>query len=124
MQIGIDKRLLCVVAAAGLAACASAPTHQLGESQATVRSAEAVGAQNYPKAAYHLELAKQQLAAAKTLMHDGDRSEMKAAERLLLRAQVDAELAMQMARTEEARKDARQAWAEARELQNGGSHGR
>jgi hypothetical protein len=119
MQTGIEQRLMCVVAALGLTACASAPTQQMGESQATVTAAESVGAQKYPRAAYHLELAKQQIAQAKPLM-DGDNDEAEAAQRLLLRAQIDAELAIQMAETEEARTIAKQAWAEVRELQNEG----
>jgi hypothetical protein len=120
MQTGIEKRLLCIVAAVGLTACATAPTHQMGESQATLRAAEAVGAQEHPRAAYHLKLAQEQIASAKPLM-DGDRSDVRDAERLLLRAEVDAQLAMQLARTEDVQAEAKHAWAEVRELQNGGN---
>ena len=110
------EMMLCVVAAAGLSACATAPTQQLGEAQGTVSAAEAVGAQETPRAAYHLELARQQIAAARPLV-DGGRSDKRAAERLLVRAETDAVLAMQIARTEEMRSDAKEAWADVNQLQ-------
>jgi hypothetical protein len=97
-------------------ACATAPTHQLGESQATLSAAEAVGAEQHPRAAYHLQLARQQIAQAKPLM-DGDRSDVRDAERLLVRAEIDAKLAIQMAETHETQAEAEEAWAEVRELQ-------
>jgi hypothetical protein len=115
----VQLPLVAVVAIAGLVACASAPTHQLGEAQATVTSAESVGAQQQPRAAYHLQLAKQQIAEAKPLM-DGSRDDKRNAERLLVRAELDARLAMEMARTGEMQADAKQAWAEIQQLQGEG----
>jgi hypothetical protein len=52
----------------------------------------------------HLQLAKEQFAAAKAERSDKDR-----AGRLLARAQVDAELALALARTETERAEARDA---------------
>lgn len=110
------ETLLCVVAAAGLTACASAPTRQFGEAQGTISAAEKVGANELPKAAYHLELARHQIAAARPLM-DGGRSDKRNAERLLVRAETDALLALQMARTEQMRQEARNAWSTVNQLQ-------
>ena len=112
-------RLPLVVAIAGLVACASAPTHQLGEAQATVSSAESVGAEQEPRAAYHLQLARQQIAEAKPLM-DGSRSDKRNAAMLLTRAELDARLALETARTSEMQADAKQAWEETQKLQNEG----
>ena len=53
-------------------ACASAPTRQMTESKAAVRAAEEMAGPENPKAAYHLKLAKDQIAAAENLIDDGD----------------------------------------------------
>ena len=106
--------------AALLVGCASAPTKQLGESQAALRAAEEVGAGNHPEAAYHLKLAEDQIAAAKELI-DGNRRERRMAKRHLQRAELDAELAIAYTRTAGAEERAKEAWHEVNELkqQNG-----
>lgn len=71
------------------------PTDQLASSQAAIRAADEVGAKEDPKAALHLKLAQEQLTKAKTLMED---DENEAANMLLLRAEVDAELARSLAK--------------------------
>jgi hypothetical protein len=104
-----------VLAAALVCGCASAPTKQMGESQAALRAAEEVGAGNHPEAAYHLKLAQDQLAAAKELM-DGNRRDKRTARRNLQRAELDAELAISYTRTAEAEDRAKQAWHQVSEL--------
>jgi len=71
------------------------PTDQLAASQAAIRAADELGAKENPKAALHLKLAQEQLAKAKTLMADDDNE---AANLLLLRAEVDAELARSLSK--------------------------
>jgi len=97
-------------------ACASVPPEALTESQAAVRAAEEVGAQSQPQAQYHLQLAQEQIAAAKQKM-DGSRRDKQRAEALLHRAKADAELAIAYAQTSQAQREAQDAWAEIEELQ-------
>jgi hypothetical protein len=112
---GLGTGLGVLTFAALLVGCASAPTKQMGESQAAMRAAEEVGAGNHPEAAYHLKLAEDQIAAAKELM-DGNRREKKMAKRHLQRAELDAELAIAYTRTAGAEERAKEAWHEVNEL--------
>ncbi len=105
--------VLAVAALVG--GCASAPTAQLGESRAALRTAEELGAGNHPDAAYHLELAEEQIAAAEDLM-DGNHRERKMARRHLQRAALDAELAIAYTKTADAEERAKEAWHEVAEL--------
>lgn len=108
-----------MVAGAGLCVgCGSypAPQEHMVNSQASVRAATEVGAQNNPQAALHLKLAQEQVAQAQQLMQDG---ENKRAEFVLLRAESDAELAVALAREATARAQAQQALDELRALKNG-----
>ena len=87
--------LSCVFASVGCAA--TVPTEKLAASAAAIRSAEELGAQQNPKAALYLQLAKEQSSAAeKIISSDGDIDE---ASSLLVRAAVDAELARALARS-------------------------
>jgi hypothetical protein len=90
---------LSLVYAATLASsgCASAPepTERLVNAQAALRAAEEVGANRYPQAQYHAQLAKEQLEHARKLIADGDNER---AELLLRRASADAEVAVAVAR--------------------------
>ncbi len=70
---------------------------------AAIRSAEEVGAGEVPRAALHLQLAKEHLAAATVLHEKGDTEE---AESMLLRAEADAELAVVLSRQEAEKQDA------------------
>lgn len=99
-------------------ACASAPTRQMTESKAALRAAEEMSGQENPKAAYHLKLAQDQIAAAERLIDggDGDNDEMRDARRYLERAEVDAELAIAYARSSDLREEARGAWSEVEAL--------
>lgn len=89
-------RLAVLVLGAGLVACASMPPPHEREanSEAAVRAAREVGAQQIPQAALHLTLAQEQLDKAKALMRKGDNEE---AAFMLQRSQADAELALAMA---------------------------
>lgn len=102
-------RTLCVLAMSGavgaVAGCGSAPppTHAQTDAVAAVRSAEALGAQSTPAAAYQLELAHGELQQADTMIQHGH---MEEATRLLERAKADANLAMALRREDEARASA------------------
>lgn len=85
-------------AALALAAgCMSAapPTRARTEATAAIRAAHEVGAMSAPRAAYHLELAQEQLSRAEDLIESG---RMMEAERMLERAEADAELAIVLTR--------------------------
>lgn len=88
------------------ASCASTTTAspKAESSSAAIRAAEEVGATHDPRAALHLQLAKEQAENAKALTDDKPR-----AERLLMRAQIDAELALALARSESEKAEAQQA---------------
>ncbi|HET6581953.1 MAG TPA: DUF4398 domain-containing protein [Nannocystaceae bacterium] len=107
--------LIAIAITSCLAACASAPTAQLGESEAAYRGAEEVGAKDTPEAAYHLKLAHDQIAAAKKLM-DGNRKDKRHARDLLEQAELDAEVAISTAKTSDAKARAKQAWVKVNEL--------
>ncbi|HEY6561065.1 MAG TPA: DUF4398 domain-containing protein [Polyangiaceae bacterium] len=81
------------------------PQAQASQSQAAISAAEAVGAQNFPKAALHLKMARDQVKTAELLMADGDNDE---ANLVLQRAEADAELALALAREEKVRAEARE----------------
>jgi hypothetical protein len=100
--------------AACAVACASRPmpTAQVSSSEAAVRSAHEVGADQSPEAALHLKIAKDQLARARALINDG---EYEKAEWLLVRAESDAEVAMAIARETKAKQAADQAASSVRE---------
>lgn len=79
------------------AGCMSAapPTRARTETTAAIRAAREVGAMSTPRAAYHLELAQEQLTRAEALIRGGRMTE---AEGMLMRAQADAELAILLTR--------------------------
>jgi hypothetical protein len=91
------------------AACASSdttPNEKAESSSAAIRAAEEVGATHSPDAQLHLQLAKEQFEHASKLTDSGDKDR---ADRLLLRAQADAELALALARSETEKAEALQA---------------
>ena len=79
---------------------AAMPTQAQTDAVAAARTARALGADTTPQAALHLALADDQIQEAEHLMRE-DRNE--AAERVLQRAKVDAELAIALQREEEVR---------------------
>src|SRR5262249_18072178 len=98
---------LLAVAFVALLGCAStpAPTERMATAEASIRGAQEVGATGEPQAALHLRLAQEQLAKAKGLIASGDNE---AADRMLLRARADGELALALARANAAQVAAQQ----------------
>jgi Domain of unknown function (DUF4398) len=86
----------------GVSGCASAPppAARLASSEASVRSAAEAGAASVTPASHYLALARDELAMARTLIKTGQRD---LADLQLLRAQADAELALNIARKGEPR---------------------
>ncbi|MCR9159996.1 MAG: DUF4398 domain-containing protein [Nannocystaceae bacterium] len=97
--------------------CASQqlPQQQMLDTNAALDSAEEIDAGQTPSVDLHIKFAEDQLKIAKSLIEDGKEEE---AERMLDRAQADAELALAKARTERSRNAATEAWTEVNELQN------
>jgi len=93
---------VALVALAIAAGCASAPL-STEASTSGIRAAEEVGAANVPRAALHLQLAKEELARAKKLSADGEKE---AAASMLSRAEADAELAVALSREDAERAEA------------------
>ena len=93
------------IAALGLVACGSVPPPHEREasSQAAIRTATEMDAQQVPQAALHLKLAQEQFEKGKALMNDGDNGR---ASYVLMRAQADAELALALARENKTRTEA------------------
>ena len=105
------KRHIIGLAAGALlfaSACAGAPkpTDQLVQTQAALRAAEEIGASGVPKAQLHETLAREQLDKATNLIAE---DENERARHVLLRAKADAELAVALAREDQAQKDAESA---------------
>lgn len=77
--------------------CASSVPLHTDRSTSAIRAAEEVGANSVPRASLHLQLAKEELGRAESMARNGDGEE---AESMLTRAEVDAELAVALAREE------------------------
>lgn len=86
-----------LLVAAGCATTQAPPTDQLATSLAAVRGAEEAGAADVPQAALHLQLAEEQLERARKTDDYGR------AAALAVRAGEDAELALALAREQQAR---------------------
>jgi hypothetical protein len=82
------------------------PTQRMADAESAERSAIEVGANNEPTAQLSLKLAQEQIAQAKTAMADDENAR---ADSLLIRAKVDAELAIAQAREKNARIAGREA---------------
>ncbi len=104
--------LLFVVVAAG---CASSPALRTESSTSAIRAAEEVGATEVPRASFHLQLARDELARAQELADKGEKDK---AASLLLRAEADAELAILLSREQVEKSEAAQAMERVRQLQN------
>jgi hypothetical protein len=95
----------CAIAMIGLAACASTPPphERHASSQAAIRTAKEMNADQIPQGALYLKLAQEQFDKGKALMNDG---EHRAATFMLMRAKADAELALGLARENKTRLEA------------------
>ncbi len=96
-----------------IAGCGSAPAVDKEASTSAIRAAEEVGASNVPSASLYLQLAKEELVNAKGLAEKGDKEK---AESMLLRAQVDGELAVALSRSDADKKESAQAIERVRQL--------
>jgi hypothetical protein len=99
----MQKRFILLLAATPFAwACGAsmpAPTQHMADAEAASRSAREVGADSQPAAKLQVKLADEQIAEAKTLIANGDNDR---ASYVLLRARADAELALALAREQNA----------------------
>ena len=111
----LERQSLAIIVTSLLFACASSPTRQLSDAEASYRAAQEVGAAEQPDSAYHLKLAEDQIAAAKKEM-DGKKKEKRHARDLLEQAELDAEVAISLAKTHDAKARAKQAWNKVNEL--------
>lgn len=89
------------------------PTGQMEGAAAAIRAAEEVGASGVPQASLHLQMAKDQSGQAQELISKG---EQERGAYVLMRAQADAELAVALARANNARQAAQQAQQRVRTL--------
>ena len=99
MKIQSSLAVLPVAFAVACGASFPAPTQRLADAESAQRSAQELGAAAQPAAQLHLKLADEQVARAKKEMADGDN---KAADSLLIRAKADSELALALAREQNA----------------------
>lgn len=105
---------LCMVLGVAGTACGSAPPREaLTAAEASVRAAEVGGADETPKASLYLKHARDQVAAARALIEDGDNDR---AAMTLDRALVDAEVALAQARREKAKAEAQEVIDEVEQL--------
>jgi hypothetical protein len=86
--------------ALGCAGTLPPPNQQLADVEAASRSANELGAQQIPDAQLHIKLADEQTGKARAAMAEDDNVR---AERLLMRAKADAELAIALVRADKAK---------------------
>jgi chromosome segregation ATPase len=102
---------------AGLLAVAcgggAVPSQKLINAQVAVRGAETAGAEQHPKAALHLKMARDQIAQAERFVDD-DESEKAAL--VLDQAKADADMAYALSQEDQMRRQAEQAQARVEEL--------
>jgi uncharacterized protein YaiL (DUF2058 family) len=83
------------------------------ESKSAIRAAEEAGSINSPSAAYHLQLAKEEVARAEALAAKGEKEQ---AASLLTRAEADAELAIALSHEQNEKTEAANAMERVRKL--------
>jgi hypothetical protein len=100
-----------------LTGCATTlPADRLTSLEASIRSADAVGAGQQPQTSLHVRLAEEELAQAKRLARNGDAAR---AELFLQMADADASLALALTRAADAQADADKAQAAVAALAEG-----
>jgi len=103
------RNVIAFIAVEVLSACATThpvPTERLAASQAAVRAAAEVGAENNPQASLYLRYAQEELEQGKQLVAAGENDKAAVAFR---RSSADAELALALARTSQAEREAKTA---------------
>jgi hypothetical protein len=101
------KAIAIAVLVTAAVGCATTPVpaDKYARARSGIHSAEVMAAEKVPNAALHLRLAKENLDKAKGLLKDGENEE---ASFWLLRAEADADAAMNLAREAWAKQDAAQ----------------
>jgi len=99
--------------AATISACGGGAVINKESSTSAIRVAEESGASTVPNASLYLQFAREGLESAKKLAADGEKEQ---AESMLLRAQVDAELAAALSRSDTDQKEATEAIDRVRKL--------
>jgi len=94
---------------------AAVPEAEMVKAKTSVSAAQAVGAEQEPKAALHLKLARDEIAAAEAFIADGDNDKARAA---LDRARLDAELALALTREAGTEREAQEAIDKVEALKN------
>jgi hypothetical protein len=96
------RQFACLSVLALSVACGASapPTLQQSKTQSAIRGAEVAGAEDTPKAKLHLKMAKDHLANAEQLISEEEYDD---AALVLRRAEADAELAIALAKEEQAR---------------------
>ena len=105
--------VMAAATAAIAVGCASSPPLRTEASSSGIRAAEEVGAAKVPQASLHLQLAKEELENAKRLAANDEKDR---AVSMLLRAEVDAELAVALSREDAEKAEARGAIDRVRQL--------
>ena len=113
MKKAISLTILMVVGLALLSGCASAPPLRTEASTSGIRAAEEAGAANVPQASLHLQLAKEELELAKGLSAKGEKAR---AVSMLLRAEADAELAVELSHGDAEKAESKAAVERVRQL--------
>jgi hypothetical protein len=103
-----------VLVAAGCGTTAAYSTQQVADSQAEIRTAEAVGADREPVAALHLQLAREQFRVGKDMLAKGEKHR---ADFMLARASSDAALAQALTHQVAVKAQAQQALQQIRTMQ-------
>jgi hypothetical protein len=111
-KVGLALFTMAALATALAVGCASAPLRTEG-STSGIRAAEEVGAAGVPQAALHLQLAREELALAKSLSAKGEKEQ---ATSMLGRAEADAELAVALSRESAEKTETREAEELVRQL--------
>jgi hypothetical protein len=111
------KKLLLIAGLVAVAGCARVqiPAEQFDAPESIMQSARAAGADAVPEARMHLDLAREQTEVARELADRGDPR----ARLVLARAQVDAEMALALARESKATGEAREAAHELKNISRG-----
>lgn len=100
MQRSKKITILVGLSLGGLACAGSElPAKHLANAEASIRAAQEVGAESTPAAALQLKMANDRLSRAKTLTAEGENED---AAKLLEEARLSAELALLLARKEDA----------------------
>jgi type IV pilus biogenesis protein CpaD/CtpE len=113
MKNAISLTVLMVFVLGLFLGCASTPPLRTEASTSEIRAAEEAGAANVPQASLHLQLAKEELELAKGLAAKGEKAR---ASSMLLRAEADAELAVELSHGDAEKAEARAAVERVRQL--------